>query len=47
MVHDTEQKARIQGVSYQMKNFNFLFGTMLGEIISKGSSTSKKKGGNS
>lgn len=30
---DTEAKARIQGVSAQMKSFKFLFGVMLGELI--------------
>ena len=30
---DTESKARILGVESQMKTFNFLFGTYLGELI--------------
>ena len=30
---DTEAKARIQGVASQMQTFNFIFGTMLGEMI--------------
>ncbi|SMN02628.1 hypothetical protein SPONN_1502 [uncultured Candidatus Thioglobus sp.] len=32
-VKDTESKARIQGVHSQMESFNFLFGTVLGEIL--------------
>ena len=31
--HDTETKARIQGVAIQMKTFNYVFGNMLGELI--------------
>jgi len=30
---DTENKARIQGVSVQMNSFPFAFGTMLTEIV--------------
>jgi len=30
---DTESKARIQGVQFQMKRFDFLFGIILGEMI--------------
>ena len=30
---DTECKSRIQGVSFVMKTFNFVFGAMLGELI--------------
>ncbi len=30
---DTESKSRIQGVSFVMKTFNFVFGVMLGELI--------------
>ena len=30
---DTESKSRIQGVSIEMKTFNFVFGAMLGELI--------------
>ena len=33
IVHDTETKARIKGVSSQMKTFNFLFGTVLCEML--------------
>ena len=33
IVHDTETKARIRGVSSQMKTFNFLFGTVLCEML--------------
>ena len=33
IVHDTETKARIRGVSSQMKTFNFLFGTVLCEVL--------------
>ena len=33
VVKDTESKARIQGVRGQMKTFNFLFGTVLGEMV--------------
>ena len=33
VTRDTEAKARIQGVSAQMKSFRFLFGVMLGELI--------------
>ena len=33
MTRDTEAKARLQGVSAQMKSFRFLFGVMLGELI--------------
>ena len=33
MSTNTETKARIQGVSAQMKFFKFLFGVMLGELI--------------
>ena len=33
VVKDTESKARIQGVYAQMKTFNFLFGTVLGEMV--------------
>ena len=33
IVHDTETKARIRGVSSQMKTFNFLFGTVLSEML--------------
>lgn len=33
IARDTESKARIQGVSSQMKTFNFLFGVFLGELI--------------
>ena len=33
VVKDTESKARIQGVRAQMKTFNFLFGTVLGEMV--------------
>ncbi len=32
-VKDTESKARIQGVCSQMESFNFLFGTVLGEML--------------
>ncbi len=32
-VKDTQSKARIQGVCSQMNTFNFLFGTMLGELV--------------
>ena len=34
-VTDTEVKSRLIGVSAQMKTFNFLFGTLLGELILK------------
>ena len=30
---DTEAKAHIQGVCAQMKTFDFLFGTVLGEMV--------------
>ena len=33
VVKDTESKARIQGVCSQMNTFDFLFGTMLGEMV--------------
>ena len=33
VAHDTETKARIQGVAIQMKMFNYIFGSMLGELI--------------
>ena len=33
MVHDTEQKARNQGVSYLVKNFNFLGQCVLGKMV--------------
>ena len=33
IVHDTETKARIKEVSSQMKTFNFLFGTVLCEML--------------
>ena len=33
VTRDTEVKARIQGVSAQMKSFQFLFGVMLGELV--------------
>ena len=33
VVKDTESKARIQGVRAQMKTFNFLFGSVLGEMV--------------
>ena len=33
IVHDTETKAKIKGVSSQMKTFNFLFGTVLCEML--------------
>ena len=33
MARDTETKARINGVSAQMKTFDFLFGVVLGEIL--------------
>ena len=33
IVHDTETKARIRGVSSQMETFNFLFGTVLCEML--------------
>lgn len=33
VVKDTESKARIQGVAAQMKTFNFLFGSVLGEMV--------------
>jgi len=33
IARDTENKARIQGVSSQMNTFNFLFGTYLGELV--------------
>ena len=35
VTHDTEAKARIHGVSAQMKTFNYLYGAILGEIILK------------
>ena len=34
-VTDTEVKSRLIGVSAQMKTINFLFGTLLGELILK------------
>ena len=34
-VTDTEVKSRLIGVSAQMKTFNFLFGTLLGELVLK------------
>lgn len=33
IARDTETKARINGVAAQMKTFNFLFGTILGEML--------------
>ena len=33
VVKDTESKAQIQGVRGQMKTFNFLFSTVLGEMV--------------
>ena len=33
VVRDTESKARINGVAAQMKRFEFLFGTLLGEML--------------
>ena len=33
LARDTETKARINGVAAQMKTFNFLFGTILGEML--------------
>ena len=33
VVKDTESKARIQGIRAQMKTFNFLFGSVLGEMV--------------
>ena len=33
VVHDTDSKVRIQGVCAQMNTFDFLFGTMLGEMV--------------
>ena len=33
VARDTEMKARIIGVDSQMKTFNFLFGTLLGELL--------------
>lgn len=33
MARDTESKARINGVSAQMKTFSFLFGVILGEML--------------
>ena len=33
VAHDTETKARIQGVAIQMKTFHYIFGSMLGELI--------------
>ena len=33
--HDTETKARIQGVAAQMRTFEFFFGSMLGELVLK------------
>ena len=33
MTGDTETKARILGVSAQMRSFQFLFGVMLGELV--------------
>ena len=33
IVKDTESKARINGVAAQMKKFEFLFGTILGEML--------------
>ena len=33
VVKDTESKARIQGVRAQVKTFNFLFGSILGEMV--------------
>ena len=35
VVKDTEAKARIRGVSTQMKTFDYLFGNVLGELILK------------
>ncbi len=33
VAHDTETKARIQGVSSQMSTFDYLYGSQLGELI--------------
>ena len=33
MARDTETKARINGVSAQMKTFDFLFGAIQGEML--------------
>ena len=33
IAHDTETKARINGVQIQMKEFNFFYGIVLGELI--------------
>ena len=33
LVRDSETKARINGVSAQMRKFDFLFGTLLGEML--------------
>ena len=33
IARDTETKARLHGVSVQMKSFDFIFGSMLGEMI--------------
>ena len=33
ITHDTETKARIQGVAIQVKIFNYAFGNMLGKLI--------------
>ena len=33
VTQDTEAKARIQGVSTQMRKFEFLYGTLLGELV--------------
>ena len=35
VVRDTEMKARIQGVTAQMKKFDFFFGVSLGLLILK------------
>ena len=35
VVRDTEMKARIQGVTAQMKKFDFFFGLSLGLLILK------------
>ena len=35
VVSDTESKARINGVAFQIKKFDFVFGAILGEMISR------------